>query len=225
MNVRRTSKISVTEFLTLALLAVSLAVAFILVLTDVPSFERFTVEDGVVEWVTVLGLLLASVTCFIRAFTLYKVKSRLFTIAAFLFGLVLFFGAGEEISWGQRILGIQSSEYFQKNNSQGETNFHNLVLGGVQINLWIFSFLLSFFLAVYVIVIPWLYRTKAWMRNFIDYCGIPLPKLYQIIAFLLLFALTQLIPHGKRAEMLELGTGLLFFLIIRYPSNRQTFEK
>lgn len=220
-----TRHISRTEWLILALLVFSLATGFVLVSLDVDLFERFTVEDGIVEWITVLGLLMASATCFIRAFTLYSQKSRLFTIAAFLLGLVLFFGAGEEISWGQRILGVESSEYFQKHNTQGETNFHNLVLGGVKVNLWIFSFLLSFLLGVYVIVIPWLYRKKKWMRNFVDYCGIPLPKIYQIVAFLLLFALTQLIPHGKRAEILELGTGLLLFLIIRYPSNRQTFEK
>ncbi len=222
---KKPHKIRVVEVLILLLLVISIGAGLLLSHIDVPAFELFTVEDGVVEWVTVLGLLLASITCFSRAFTLHRIKSPLFTIAAFLLGLILFFGAGEEISWGQRILGLQSSEYFQKNNTQGETNFHNLVLGSVKVNLYIFSFLLSFLLAIYVIVIPWLYRTRKWMRDLINNCGIPLPRVYQIIAFILLFILTQLIPHGKRAEILELGTALLLFLIIRFPTNQQTFEK
>ena len=38
------------------------------------------------------------------------------------------FVAMEEISWGQRILAVSSSDYFLLKNSQGETNVHNLVV-------------------------------------------------------------------------------------------------
>lgn len=229
--------ISATEWFVLGLLALSIAMGFVLYYVDVDLLFKqvvvgnrmvetgYTAEDGIVEWITVLGLLLASFTCFKRVFTLYKVKSRLFIITTFLLGLILFFGAGEEISWGQRLLGITAPEYFQKNNTQGETNFHNLVLGGLKVNRWVFSFFLSFVLGVYVIVVPWLYRKKRWMQKLVDGLGIPLPAIYQVIAFLLLFVITQLLPHEKRAELLELGTGLLFFLIIRFPSNIETFRK
>src|SRR5262245_25267651 len=37
--------------------------------------------------------------------------------------------AMEEVSWFQRVLHIQSPEFFQHNNRQGETNLHNLALG------------------------------------------------------------------------------------------------
>ena len=40
--------------------------------------------------------------------------------------LIFIFGAGEEISWGQRIFNVESSEYFLENNAQGETNLHNM---------------------------------------------------------------------------------------------------
>jgi hypothetical protein len=234
---KASSEISRTEWLVLILLALSIITGYILYYVDVDLFFKqvqvgnayietgYTAEDRIVEWVTVLGLLLASFTCFKRAFGLFRLKSPVFIVVAFLMGLVLFFGAGEEISWGQRILGIRAPEYFQQNNTQGETNFHNLVLGGIKVNLWIFSFFLSFVLAIYVFLIPWLYRKKQWMRNFVDYIGIPLPRVYQMIAFILLFIATQLFPHEKRAELLELGTALLLFLIIRYPANTTTFNK
>jgi len=219
------NKVSKSELLVLSIVAILFLIGFILVFTDVPLFEIYTVEDGIVEWLTVVGLLLASFTSFKRAADLGRRRSWLFVVGCLFLGLVLFFGAGEEISWGQRLLGIQSPDYFKENNTQGETNFHNLVLGGVRINRWIFSFLLSAVLAIYIIVIPLLYRSKKWMQRFVTYCGIPLPKVYQIISFLVIFGLSELIPHEKRAELLEAGTAFMLFLIIRYPTNYKTFSK
>jgi hypothetical protein len=40
--------------------------------------------------------------------------------------LLFFFGAGEEISWGQRILGFQTPEPLSQVNRQEEFNLHNL---------------------------------------------------------------------------------------------------
>jgi hypothetical protein len=40
--------------------------------------------------------------------------------------LLFFFGAGEEISWGQRILGFQTPESLSQVNRQEEFNLHNL---------------------------------------------------------------------------------------------------
>jgi hypothetical protein len=91
--------------------------------------------------------------------------------------------------------------------------------------MWIFSFLMTGVLALYIILIPLFYRTKTWMKNLVRYWGIPLPKTVHIVAFIMLFAITQLIPHGKRAELLEAGTALMLFLIISYPANPQSFVK
>jgi len=219
------NKIFKNELLVLGLIALILLIGFVLVFTNLPLFERYTVEDGVVEWLTVIGLLLAAGTCFKRVIQLRSYRSGLFILGCALLGLVLFFGAGEEISWGQRIFGIESSDYFKQNNTQGETNLHNLIVDGVRVNRWIFSFLLTALLSFYVIIMPLLYRSKKWMQRFVTYFGIPLPKIYQVVAFVVLFALTTLIPHEKRAELLEAGTAFMLFLIIRYPANPHTFSQ
>lgn len=211
------------EIVIIATVAFTLGTGFFLFYTNKRSFESFIQEDGLVEWVTVLGLLLGAAVCFSRLIKFWKRRSPLFLLASALLGLALFFAAGEEISWGQRILGVQSPEYFKENNLQGETNFHNLVLGDFKVNKWIFSIFLIAFLGIYILVIPFLYRTKKWMQNFVNYCGVPLPKSIHIIAFIFLFLLSQYIPHGKRAEILEAGTALLLFLVIRYPANQDTF--
>ncbi|MCW3075071.1 MAG: hypothetical protein JWP69_2140 [Flaviaesturariibacter sp.] len=217
-------KLSRTEIIVLVIVAISILIGFALVFTDIKLFESYIAEDGIVEWLTVLGLLLGSATCFRRVVNLRRTRSLFFLFALFLMGAILFFGAGEEISWGQRLLGIQSPDYFKENNAQGETNIHNLIIGGQKLNRIIFTIVLAIALCVYIVVIPFLYRRKQWMRRTVDYFGIPLPQPYQIIAFLAMFALVQLIPHmGKRDEISEEGTALLLFLIIAFPLNKQTF--
>ncbi len=219
------NQLTKTELSVLLFIAALIAPGFVLVYTNKPLFEAYVSEDAFVEWITVLGLLMAAFTCFLRAVLLRKHRSIFFIVFTVILGLVLFFGAGEEISWGQRLLGIESPDYFKEKNTQGETNFHNLVLGGLKINMWIFSFLMTGVLALYIILIPLFYRTKTWMKNLVRYWGIPLPKTVHIVAFIMLFAITQLIPHGKRAELLEAGTALMLFLIISYPANPQSFVK
>jgi hypothetical protein len=222
-SVMLSNNISKTETGILTFILFMFVIGFILVFTNLSLFEKYTGEDLLVEWFTVIALLLASFTCFARAFNLREHRTWVFLFTSILLGLVLFFAAGEEVSWGQRIFGIESPEYFKEKNLQGETNFHNLVLGGIKINLWVFSFLLTGVLAIYLLLIPILYSKKKWMQSFVRNWGIPLPKLYQVIGFLLLF-ITEFIPHGKRAELLEAGTALILFLIIRFPANAQSFE-
>ena len=93
------NKIFRTEILILTLIAVILLIGFILVFTNLPLFERYTVEDGIVEWLTVIGLLMAAATCFSRAIKLRAYRSSLFITGWLLLGLLLIFGAAEEISW------------------------------------------------------------------------------------------------------------------------------
>jgi hypothetical protein len=216
-------KLNAIEWITLTVIVISIVTGFILVFNDRPGFLEFTMEDGLVEWLTVLGLLLGAFVAWKRVVELRHKKGVVFIVSCFLLGVVLIFGAGEEISWGQRILGLKSPEYFREHNAQGETNLHNLVLGGVRLNRWIFSIGLAIVLGSYILLIPFLYRTKNWMRRFVNYFGIPLPRAYQIIAFIIVWGLTELMPDGKRAEIAEEGTALLLFLIIAFPMNNQTF--
>jgi len=216
-------KLSPTEKLVLAFVALIIATGFILLYTNLPVFEWYVREDHLVEWLTVLGLILGSVVCFKRLFTLFGKRRPWFLLVTFLLGLLLFFAAGEEISWGQRIFGIQSSEYFKEHNAQGETNLHNLVVNGVKINKLIFSLILSVCMGIYLVVVPILHARSSAIRKFLDRSAVPVAQLYQVIAFLALFILTALLRHEKNAEILECGAALLFFLIIRFPKNRGIF--
>lgn len=217
--------LSLIEKLILLLIVMILALGFYFFNTNVPRFETYVQEDGVVEWLTVLGLILGSVTCFYRLFILRKQRKPWFLFVVFIMGLGLFFAAGEEISWGQRIFHIQSSEFFLKNNAQGETNLHNLVVGGLKVNKIVFSIGLVAAMGLYLVFFPLIYKRSASFKRFVDKSGIPIPFAYQVISILVVFALTEMIRHGKRAELLEAGIALLFFLIIYRPLNKEIFSK
>lgn len=225
MNTIKKPTLSLTEKLILLLVGAILAVGYYLFYTNVPSFEIYVEEDGFVEWLTVLGLLLGCVVCFSRFISLRKKRNWWFLTVVLGLGILLFFAAGEEISWGQRILGIQSSEFFKENNAQGETNLHNLIVDGVKLNKLIFSIGLSIALGIYLLVFPIVYQKNEKIKKWIDNSGIPVAQFYQVIAIAVLFILVELIHHGKNAEILEAGIALLFFLIIKYPRNSSIFQK
>ncbi|MGZ8545520.1 MAG: hypothetical protein ACXWV0_09500, partial [Flavisolibacter sp.] len=147
---------SLVEKLVLILDLVIVLAGLFLYYTDVAAFEDFVREDHLVEWLTVIGLLSASLVCFYRFFKLFKKRNAWFLTVNFILGLLLFIAAGEEISWGQRILGIESSGYFKENNLQGETNLHNLEIDGVKINKLVFTTLLGLALALYLVIFPML---------------------------------------------------------------------
>jgi len=218
-----TYKLSVTEKLVLGIVTIIIAIGFFLFYTDLSKFEQYVQEDGIVEWLTVLGLFVSSMVCFYRVKKLFYKKSKWFLFVTLALGFFFFFAAGEEISWGQRIFGIATPEYFQQHNAQHETNLHNLVIGGVKLNKLIFSFLLVGILAIFLVVVPVLYQKNSVVKKMLDVSGLPVPQLYQVLGFFIVFMVISFLKHGKNAELLECGGALLFFLIVRYSKNREIF--
>ncbi len=182
-------------------------------------------EDKIVEWLTVVGLALTSLACFHRVINLKGKKPVLFIVMTALLGLVFFFGAGEEISWGQRIFHVQSSDFFLQNNAQGETNLHNLVVGGKKINKLVFGIGLQLILLTYLLVLVPLYKRKQGLRAFLDRFAVPIAKTYQVIGYFVVLILIQvMMDDSKKGELVEFAGSFLFFLNIAFPYNRELFQ-
>jgi hypothetical protein len=218
-------QLSFIEKITLALVAIILLAAFAFFFFASSFLDIYLEEDGIVEWLTVVGLLAGFFVCLYRFINLAKTKNWWFLTVTLVLGILLFIAAGEEISWGQRILGIKSSEYFLKHNAQGETNIHNLVVNGVKINKLVFSTILIAVLGIYLVIIPLLYKVNGSVRKFMDNSGVPIARLYQVISFLVAFAISELLKHDRNSELLEAAAALLFFLIIYHPMNKFIFKK
>ena len=95
---------------------------------------QFTVEDGFLEWSSVVFLVTAGIFSFKRGLACIKKQKETHFFNGNGNNNSLFFGSGEEISWGQRLFQIETGDTFKQLNTQGETNLHNLKVNGVSIN-------------------------------------------------------------------------------------------
>lgn len=219
------NKISKPEAAILYLTFGLLFFGIVLSRTDRYWFDfTYTAEDGFIEWMTLLPLVTIIIITGQRLLKLFWLRPTLFLSALAALMLLCFFLVGEELSWGQRFLGLPSSDFFKANNSQKETNLHNLVISGRSINLIVFSRSLIFFMAGYLIVLPVFYQKQSRIKHIVDSLAIPVPQLYQVICFFLVFCLISLCPSGRRAELLEFCSCFLLLLIVKYPRNKGIFE-
>jgi hypothetical protein len=194
--------------------------------TNMNFFENvFAREDGSVEYATALMLLCISLLQLYRLYKLSKYKAYLWKIGMIAFVLIFFFGAGEEISWGQRIFNIESSEYFLENNAQKEMNLHNMVIEGTKVNKLIFSQLLTIILVIYLIITPVLYQNFGQLKNLMARFAVPLPHWHQSLAFVVVSTIMFIIPSSKKWELYELAFGVIFFLIFLNPYNFRIYSK
>ena len=93
-----------------------------------PAFYLLQQEDHVVEWAQ-FALCLFTAGAALVAVRRLGFKPRPASIFLVLVALGCFFLAGEEISWGQRVIGIETPEAIAEANRQSETNLHNIDIG------------------------------------------------------------------------------------------------
>lgn len=221
-----TNKITVTEKLAYIGLLIIFVLGIYFAKTDLNYFDTvYSKEDGFAEYATALFLFISSILLFSRFFRLFRVKPLWWKFGIFLMALAFLFGAGEEISWGQRIFNIESSEYFLENNVQGETNLHNMVVDGKKINKIIFSQLLTVILVIYLIITPILYRKVTFIRKLADTFAVPIVQWHHTIAFLAGTGLIMFMNSDRKWELYELAFGLIFLLIFLNPINNHIYKK
>lgn len=180
---------------------------------------NYTREDGIVEYASVACYLASALVFF---FLSLKAKINIRTdssghirhIFYFILALVMIGFAGEEISWGQRLLEYNIPEYWKHANRQGEANLHNL-------NLWdaldtsgnkkngimrLFSSvaLYTYFWFFLFVVMPIV--TKIWSaaNDYIKMMGIPVFNFFYGLLFMVNFLTLEFI-EGIGIELRPVG--------------------
>jgi hypothetical protein len=115
------------------LLGVILAIPFGVALSGVLAalagknvYKWLTMEDGFAEDMQVLFYFLAFVLCIIITRKIWGSDDKIVKILYLGLCFGLFFLIGEELNWGQRMFGWQTSASFAAINKQDETNLHNI---------------------------------------------------------------------------------------------------
>lgn len=90
------------------------------------AYKWFTREDGFAETIQVLVYSVSLVLSLIVALRQWRRGKRLIAVLFLGFSLALLFMVGEELSWGQRVFGWETTSGLASVNKQEETNLHNI---------------------------------------------------------------------------------------------------
>lgn len=178
-------------------------------------------EDGVIEYASASIFLVCSLLSAALAFR-RRSRNRPYGILV-LFAFVFFAMCGEEISWGQRILEVETLDVFKGGNVQNENNLHNM-FGYMADHL----FILGVF--VYGVVFPVLNWKYPFFRRLFDYVGLPIASLGLAVGFLAISGIHEWTVgrvmgrlHGLRvAELRELLSAIGFLLLLVEAWRRTT---
>lgn len=185
-------------------------------------------EDGFFEYLTAILFLIAS-GFFLFTFRVYQ------NIYFLLLALIFFFGFGEEISWGQRILGFSTPSTLANINVQKEFTFHNIELFNTVdlnqhsktgfYNFITVNILFKVFWFCYGILLPLAYMLNDSATTLVNKLKIPVPKFSIGIFFLFNYLIMKslelyILPLNQEkeyywatTEIYECGAALVFMII------------
>lgn len=179
----------------------------------------FAIEDGPVEWGTSVFLFLSAIVLFRNSGALWSKRGTVAALLTALYGLLFFFGAGEEISWGQRVFGWESGEFFLEHNAQDETTLHNLVVGEEQLAKTLFGSVLTLVMLLYLVVLPLLYPRAGWVRKLARALSVPVPGSRHVFLAVLSSVVILSVDLGRKWEVYEFIFSLLTCSIFLQPRN------
>jgi len=162
-------------------------------------YETLLQEDRPVEWGTVWLFLVAGI---VRSLEAIRTRRPFDALVA----LFCLFVAGEEFSWGQRLFGYGSPEYFLANNYQQELNLHNLP-GAVFKPKWV----LILALAGYGVLLPLVARFER-IRRLLARVGATPPPAVLAPWFVAAVVLLLWYPLTLTGEWVEFLAGSLFLV-------------
>lgn len=196
-------------------------------------FDEYTIaqlgrEDNFFENLTAIFFLLASVFFLIA----FRCTRNLFYLSLF---LLFLFGAGEEISWGQRIFGFDLPDFIIRHNVQKEFNLHNIEFFNGEdhdhnkktgLAKWVsINFIYKLFWLSYCVTIPLCAVCHSSVQSLTKIIKLPVPPVEIGIFFVINWVifrtgLSFLLPDGKVikyyetiSEISECVSAFIFLLL------------
>lgn len=195
--VRKSARASVTAG------AIALGSA-VLYRVDLPWLRRLTVEDGPVENLTSIAYIVAAG---LMAWGAWQSRQR--GLFLWMHAVLFFFVAGEEISWGQRILGFGTPAALDQINVQHEFTLHNIE--GARTRL-----LGLLVIGAMCLGLPLLCRISGGVRKLCEHWNVPVFPSFALGVVIVAYLL-QIVPRFWRAygahpldEVAEMLHGISF---------------
>ncbi|KZY34496.1 hypothetical protein A3731_18995 [Roseovarius sp. HI0049] len=185
----------------------------------------FAIEDGPVEYGTALMLFVSALVLAWQALRQFRAGHALAGACLTLYALIFVFGTGEEISWGQRILGLETPDYLREQNAQEEITLHNLMVGGKQLTKTLFGSGLTIAILLYLLALPGLYGKAALVTRLADKLAVPVPGWRHGIMGVGASVVMLVVDIPRQWEVYELVFSLLTVSIFLAPANTATFGR
>jgi len=201
----------------------------IILFSDEPTFSRLCQEDGLFEWLTSIFFLISSFFFFaaiIKRARQYDSLHEKITKSIFflLLAAMAFFAFGEEINWGQRILGLELPTLFGQTRTS-EISVHNLDFFKDNVDKrGIYKFLTLngagvLFYFIWFVFVPIFDRISRRVSARLKKINLPVVPLWVSLLFLINFVLLKTIqfyffnpPPNKNFEEIREYIYSVFFL-------------
>lgn len=187
---------------------VLLAMVYYLFYYDPVNYVRMIAEDQWGEYGTSVNYAITGILLLFLSFRAKKSSQRVIYI---LIGILAILIAGEEISWGQRIISLPSSfSFIKENNLQGEVTLHNLkIVATVNSKLHsIAAYLILIWSFISIILSLWMQSLKEKVLDI----GLPILPLRLLPMFLLVVYFFLFYPTAKSDEVGELFLSIAVIL-------------
>lgn len=227
---KQESQLSVTTNTELSRMYFLDGLAFIIILIGYyfpSSFYILMLEDGTAEWVTFYSFAISGCIVLLYLLGLSKAGQRVFSFSFFIpLAVVLFclVVAGEEISWGQRLLAFKPPNVFLEHNYQQELNVHNLFkkdgLWGIAIESKQMVMLVAL---VFGVLFPLITRFIPQCKQMEKHA----PALFLMPFFLLVIVMEKFYPIKLTGEACEMYLGFIFLIhtFDTYGGDKVTIPK
>ncbi len=179
-------------------------------LFDKELYRYVIKEDSIIEWLTFLLLITAGIISLVIASGIRKKHHYTQWFFVLFFGFNLLAGL-EEISWGQRVLQIETTGVFQEYSDQNEINLHNTFQGIFHIKTKHIALLVLF---IYGSLLPGLLRNKIFNSENIVVRQFIIPPMFLRGGFTIAAILMLDFQTGHEEEIGEFLFSLCFVMMM-----------
>lgn len=195
---------------------------FYLYIMSLWPFDRFLQiikEDHVIEYSQFFVLIAGGAYSGLLFKKLFQNKERILSVIFLFTSIALFLVAGDEISWGQRLLGFSTPENIENINRQNETTFHNI--SAFEQFVGIGYVVIGFYGAISGVFFNIIARLIKFNKDFFSYLVIPWYLFFFFFTGFIYnyYALKNpfhQLGHWSEVAELMLYSGISIFIVLRY---------
>lgn len=209
----RQQAIHYLRLIALLIFPLFIVVYIVLYLVDRNMYLATLGEEDYLEQLTVVCFILSGAVAFV-IFAHLRRTSAPYPWFFLAFGIACIVFAMEEINWGQRIVGVETPEFFSQHSDQNDINLHNLMQGLLDIRT---KDIAGIVLLLYGGILPF-FASQPRLAGLLRRFGAVVPPRFLTLGFILGATLMLDVPTTDEEELGEFLFSLCFLIFMVYEA-------